>query len=115
MTEPTLAATIAAAFSTTTLALFGVDYYALLWGFIGALIALSQADAMPRNKAATFVTLSTFAGAAIGGVMVWLLPASPPSVQIFTSMVGGFGSQLIVKAAMDGIARALGGLNGGAK
>jgi hypothetical protein len=64
MTEPTTAtaagvAAWATSASAITLAVFGVDYYALLWGFVGALFARGHAESMTKIRAALYIALST--------------------------------------------------------
>ena len=105
MAEPTTstAAGLAAAFSGVSLALFGVDYYALLWGFFGSLLALSRAETMTKPRAVFFVTLSTFVGAAIGGSVLALVQSEQRALLVFASLVGGAGSQLIVGKAIDAV------------
>ncbi len=62
---------IAAAASAVTLALFGVDYYSLLYGFLGAVTALFHLkEEMGRVRAMVYVSISTLLGAAIGNAAV---------------------------------------------
>ena len=72
MPEPTTtaAASVAAAASGLTLALLGVDYHSLLYGLIGALIAVGQAQHTSRWRAVLSVVLSTVTGAVLGTVVV---------------------------------------------
>lgn len=117
--EPTTSAIhlIVTAISTATLALLGVDYYALLWGLIGALFASGQSERLGRTKAIFVVGLSTLIGAAIGnGLVAFTETASPRPFIVLGSLVAGFGAQALlttaVKALVVRIERVLGGQDG---
>ena len=107
MIEPTsqAAAAIAASISGITLALLGVDHYALVYGLVGSLFALFQAERMGRGKAVLFVLLSTLAGAAMGSsvpLVAGLLTSKPlpaPALHVLllvSCIVCGFGVQAIL-------------------
>lgn len=99
MTEPTIpTAVLAAGISTTTLALFGVEYFALLWAFIGALFALMQSQAMGRWKAVFFVAISTLIGAALGSGFVDLVQTTSRPILILSVLIGGAGAQVLIGA-----------------
>lgn len=102
MTDITIPAAVAAA-SSVTLALFGVDYYSILWGFIGAMFALMEAEREPWARAVLSVMLSTLLGAAFGSLTQLLLDHPNRAVLIFGSLVGGAGSKIIVKAAIEAV------------
>jgi apolipoprotein N-acyltransferase len=98
MAEPTttLASVLAASASTITLALIGVDHYSLVWGLVGALLALYQSAPMGRAKSVIFVALSTMIGAALGtATQEWLDSTSRPLL-IVASLIGAFGAQAII-------------------
>ncbi len=97
------AAVVAATLSSFSLALFGVDYYALLWGFFGAMYALFNGPELTRLPAISFVAMSTFAGAAIGSMVVLALEIEHRVVLIFISMVGGVCSQMIINEAAKSV------------
>ena len=102
MAEPTmtLAPVLAASASTITLALIGVDHYSLVWGLVGALLALYQAETMGRIKSVTFVALSTLIGAALGtAAQEWWGGTSRPLL-ILASLTGGFGAQAIITTGL---------------
>lgn len=102
MPEPTttLAGAIAAGASTITMALLGVDYYSLIWGMVGALLALYQAEKMGRIRSVIFISLSTLVGAACGtGALDAIKSESKPLLIVF-SLVAGFGAQVIVTALL---------------
>lgn len=60
------AATLAASLTGAALALFGVSYYALLWGLFGALFGLVLTQAEGRWVAISSVIISALIGAALG-------------------------------------------------
>lgn len=108
------AAAISAALSATTLALIGVEYFALLWGLIGALLAMGGAASMTRFRAIVYVALSTLVGAAIGhGVLAFMDSTSRPAL-ILGSLIGGYGAQELIKRAMDAITKRIDKTIGGA-
>jgi hypothetical protein len=104
MTEPTTfsAATIAAGVSSITLAALGVDYYSLIYGFIGALFAiLHVTDAvMTKGRAITYVALSTMVGAVLGNAALAMFGTSNKFILFFGCLIGGAGAQLLVAAAL---------------
>ncbi len=100
--EPTTltAGTLAAAASAITLALFGVDYYSLLYGFVGALLALSEAGTMGRRRAVIYVALSTLVGGAFGNAAVTFFGSTARPFLILGCLIGGAGAQLLVSALL---------------
>jgi hypothetical protein len=102
MPAPTIttADAIAAGASTITLALLGVDYYSLIWGMVGALLALYQAEKMGRVRSVIFISLSTLVGAACGTGALHTLESTSRPLLIVLSMVAGFGAQVIVTALL---------------
>lgn len=100
MPEPTatVAASMAAAASGVTLALLGVDYHSLLYGLIGALIAVGQTEHTSRWRAVVSVILSTIAGAVIGSVFVEIAGIKGKSSLLLGCIVGGAGAQALVLA-----------------
>lgn len=100
MPEPTTtsATSMAAAVSGITLALLGVDYYSLLYGMIGALLAVSHSERMARGKAIAFVGLSTVIGAVLGSAAVEMAGATSRTMLIFGCVIGGAGAQGFVAA-----------------
>jgi hypothetical protein len=105
--EPTTqtATALAASLSGITLALLGVDYYSLLYAFVGALFALYEAERMGRGKAVLFAVLSTLAGAVMGSLLPQLVGSwagaqiSPGAARLLLmagSIVCGFGMQSIL-------------------
>lgn len=104
MPEPTTFwAAVAATLSTISLALFGVDYYSMLYGFVGALFALAQPESVGRLKAIVFVALSTLVGAAIGNAAVILAGTNSRGLLILGCLIGGAGAQLLVASAIKAL------------
>lgn len=112
MPDTFTAAAFAAAASATTLALLGVDYYALLWAFIGALAALWQAGTMRRYVAVLFVALSTLLGAAMGSAAVLVIGTNHLPVLILACLVCGAGAQVLLGAAIKRVAELIANLGG---
>lgn len=100
---PSFWSALAATLSTISLALFGVDYYSMLGGFLGALLALPQAESMGRFKALLFVALSTLVGAVIGNVLVVLAGSTARPLLILGCIVGGAGAQLLVATVIKAL------------
>lgn len=102
MPEPTttVAGAIAAGASAISLALLGVDYYSLIWGMVGALLALYQAAKMGRVRSVIFVSLSTLVGAACGTGALSTFQSESRPLLIVCSLVAGFVAQLIVTALL---------------
>lgn len=98
------AAAITAAISAVTLALFGVDYYSMLWGFVGSLVALTQTSPMSRARAIFFVSLSTFVGAAIGNAAIDFANSTSRPMLLLGCLVGGAGSQLLINTMISALA-----------
>lgn len=95
MAEPTSTtlAGYAAAASGVTLALLGVDYHSLLYGFVGALLAISNSERMTRARAVVYAVLSTLTGAVIGNAAVAFFETTNRSMLIFGCLIGGAGAQ----------------------
>lgn len=119
MTEPTTAtaaagiAAWATSFSAITLALFGVDYYALLWGFVGALFARGHAESMTKVRAALYIGLSTAVGAALGaGLHAAIADHTSRPILIVLCVACGAGAQRLldaVVAALESKIKSVGG------
>lgn len=90
------ATALAATFSGITMALLGVDHYALVYAFIGAAFALFESERMGRLRALVFVLLSTAGGAAMGSGLVVLSGTSSRALLIAGCVVCGFGLPAIL-------------------
>lgn len=86
--------------SATLLAVFGVDYYSLLGGLFGAMLALGGSVRMSRAGAIAFVLLSTFAGAIAGSVAAAYFERPPRVAVIGLCIVGGIISQAVASGLM---------------
>jgi hypothetical protein len=117
--EPTAvtAGAVAAAMSAASLALFGVDYYSLLYGLVGALLALPHVEQMGRGRAVLFVVLSTLAGAAMGNGLTAYLDSKSRPLLIAGCLAGGILAQafagLLLKNAPRLVEAALKRIQGG--
>lgn len=94
--EPLGIAAIVAGVSQLLLTLFGVDYYAMLWAFIGSLLAITQTLAMTRTRAIIYVLLSTLIGAVLGSAAVAFLGTGNRAFLAVLSCVGGVGHQTLI-------------------
>lgn len=112
MAEPMTPAAFAAAASGITLAVFGVDYYSLLYGMVGAFIALGQAGQMGRSRAVVYVVLATLVGSAIGNAAVAFFGVSNRAFLILGCVVGGAGSQLLLSALVRAALARIDGIGG---
>lgn len=103
MTEPTTATALAAAASGITLALLGVDYYSLLGGLLGAMLAMSKTDATTsRLKSIGAVALTCLVGAILGSAAVALLGGhTSRAVLVAVSLVCAAGAQRLVARLLD--------------
>lgn len=102
--EPAVSAAhaLALALSTVSLALLGVDYYSLVWGMIGAYVALFQGQrTMGRVQSVIFVALSTLVGAAVGTGVLSFFSSESRALLNLCSLVAGFGAQKVVTALLN--------------
>lgn len=104
MTDPmtATAASLAATMSGVALALLGVDHYSLLYGMVGALLALASPQSMGRVRAIVHVVLATFVGAALGNAAMVLLPDSVQGrpILILGCLLGGYGAHVIAASLL---------------
>jgi hypothetical protein len=109
MTEPTTTiSSIVAALSMLTTALFGIDYYSILWGMLGALLAASQAPPSERWRAMVSVVLSTLVGAVFGEAAIAALVLMFPGgnvrpILFFACTLGGYGGAVLVTGCVDAV------------
>ncbi len=87
---------LAASLSGITLALLGVDHLSIIYGLVGALFALYEAERMERGRALVFVVLSTLAGAAMGNGALSLLGTASKGVLLVSCIVCGYGTQALL-------------------
>ena len=104
MAEPVSisATSIAAAASVITLAAFGVDYYSLLYGMIGALLAADRGDKMGRTRAIVWVSLSSIVGAVIGNIITEYFGLKSKFMLIGLCLLGGIMAQAAASAIVQG-------------
>lgn len=82
--------------SAALVALFGLNYYAMVWAFVGALVALTKSEKMTRLFAVIHVLLSTFIGALLGTAGGEYLGITQRSAIAVMSLLGGVGWQGII-------------------
>lgn len=99
MTEQSILKTIAL-ISAFSVALFGVDYYSLLYAFIGSLLMLSNSQPTSRWVAVGYVVLSAIAGAALGSALVASMGLGLKVYLIVACLVAGGGAHRIVAALL---------------
>lgn len=101
MTETFTITVWSAGASAVTMALFGVDHYAMLYGFVGAIMALPVSDQrLGVRRAVLSVVLSTLAGAAIGVAATELFESASRGALFVSAAVGGAGAQSIIAALL---------------
>jgi hypothetical protein len=103
------AVAIAASLSAISIALIGVDYYAVVWGMLGALVRLAFDD-KPTNtvKSAIAVAASTVAASATAHGLAEM--ASTPGSRgalVSSAFFIGFGAQLFLQSAVEAAAKRL--------
>lgn len=115
MPEPTStsAAAIAATASGVTMALFGVDYYSLLYGLVGAMVAVVNTAQMPWLKAVVFVVLSTLVGSVLGNAAAVTLGATNHIMLSLGCIIGGAGAFGLVAALLKIATGKINGIGGG--
>lgn len=86
--------------SANLISLLGLNYYALIWAFVGALVALTQSERMERLRAVIYVALSTFIGALLGTAAGEWLAISKVSLIAVLSLVCGVGWQGMIAAML---------------
>lgn len=116
MTDPmtATAASLAATLSGVALALLGVDHYSLLYGMVGALLALASPQSIGRVRAIAHVVLATFVGAALGNAAIVMLPESLQGrpILILGCLIGGYGAHVIAAALLRVIVSRIERING---
>lgn len=96
MNEPLTPIVSTLAVSGVTLAVLGVDYFSLLGGFIGTLLAVAWAtETQTRRRLALESVLSTYIGALIGTVLYLVAKGIVPAL-------GLGGVALLVLASVVG-------------
>lgn len=114
MSEPTSAAAagIAASISGVTLALIGVEWYALLWSLIGALFVMGEAPSMGRARAVLYVVLTMLIGAALAHGLMAVAGLQNRAMLIGLSVVFGAGAQRVVSALIKAAEGRIGKIGG---
>lgn len=110
MTETSSLAVAVASISAAVLALLGVDYYALLWGVIGAVFSLLYSDPIGRRRAIITVLVSSFVGAAVGSAIAEQSGAR--SLLIVAALICAAGARPIVATGIQVVVSRVGRLAG---
>lgn len=107
MTEPSLASAVIGWLSGVFLVLFGVDYYAIVWAFMGTLGALYfREQNLGSLKSLAYIAFSTLAGAAIATGLIAISGVVPPyqrPILILLSLVIGGGWQSVMAAILEAL------------
>jgi surface polysaccharide O-acyltransferase-like enzyme len=104
----------AATLSGVTLAVLGVDYYSLLYGLVGAMMAMHTAQVMTRLRAVLFVCLSTVVGAALGNGALAVAGSNNRALLIVGCIVCGASAQLLVSRLIAAAVARIDAMGGGA-
>ncbi len=110
MSEPNSFSLAVTTLSAALLALLGVDYYALLWGIIGAIFSLSYLPPMGKRAAVATVVISSMIGAAFGTALAE--KTGSRSLLIVLALVAAAGAQPIMAAAVRALVRRVARLGG---
>lgn len=81
-------------------AILGLNYYALVWAFFGALIPLTQSRRFDGLTAIAYVLFSTMLGALIGTLAADLLGVTQRSAICLMAVVGGASWQSLIAIAI---------------
>jgi len=118
MSDPAVhvAAAYATSASAISLAIIGVDYYAIVWGLLGALSMLALTAPVTRTRAVLTVMASTACAAAMSHFLVGLIAEDKESRSaiIAVAFVLGAGAQPVLLEVIEAIVtriRAWGGRN----
>lgn len=117
MTEQALLKIIAG-ISTYTMALFGIDYYSLVYALLGAMLLLSSHKKTTKLRAVGFVLLSAVTGAAMGTALIEYVGTTSKSALFVAAMVCGGGALWLLKTMLDALTNRIkqaGGTIGGEK
>lgn len=82
-----------AALNAATLALLGVNYYAVVWAFLGSLVAMTQMERKVWSRAVLYSLLSTLIGSLMGTATADFLNITNRSALAFLSILGALGWQ----------------------
>lgn len=87
--------------SATLLALLGLNYYAFIWAFVGACVALGKTEKLSKGRAILYVMLSTAVGALLGTVAAERFEIKAASIIAIMALLGGMGWQGITAALLQ--------------
>lgn len=78
----------------------GLNYFAVVWAFIGAMVALTRIQKMNRTRALVYVMLSTLIGALLSTFAADWWKVQVPSAIAFMALLGGMSWQRLTAAAV---------------
>lgn len=111
MSEPagTTVAAVAASLSALSLALLGVDYYAIVWGLLGALARLALTEEQTTSAKATLaVGASTVLAAGMAHVLAggfeMVTGSGGRGALVSSALALGFGAQILAHRAVEALA-----------
>lgn len=108
MMEPTTTGLIAwvAGISALALAVFGFDYYSLLYALAGAMFALLQSEQMTWGRAIVYTLLATLAGAALGNIVAAYVTDKPTRATVIGfCFLGGLIASALASALLKAAPR----------
>jgi len=83
-------------------ALLGLNYYSLVWAFVGAFIPLTQSRRFEGFTAIGWVLFSTLLGALISTFTADMMGITQRSAISFLAVIGGASWQTIITIAIRG-------------
>ena len=101
-----------AAISGYTVAALGVEWHALLWAFVGVMLANAPDASLSTVRATVYVALATLVGAAFGHGFIALLDSTKPALLILFSVIGGAGAKPLVFRAIEALGKRIDTLGG---
>lgn len=100
MSEPNGAAFVVSTVSAVLMAVFGVDYYSLLWATVGAAATLLYSKPQTKTRAAWAVGISSLLGAALGTFIAARMFNGERSALIVCALVCATGPYMIINALL---------------
>ena len=108
MHDGNTAQSVASAFGAAAMAMLGVPYLALLWGFIGSAVMLVLTPPETKQAAILSVAAGGFVGSAGGHGLTQYLHG-PDSMLIVLALVIGAGAKPLLSAAIRRASSVIGG------
>lgn len=102
--DPRFIADVATVVAAASLALFGVEYHALLWALIGSMFALYKLKTSVGMPGIPFVFVSTFSGAAFASALYGGLGISSSALLVLLSLLAGFSAHKLIELGAGWVA-----------